>query len=140
MMTDFTSLPIIDISPLLSSLQEPSGRCSGPPGTSEEELVMQQIEEACREVGFFYVTGHGVSEELQRRLEQQAQQFFTLPQVHAPCLASRQSPPSNVTVVGGGGGLGPKQQALHFFTSRIRRSRHQECCLLHPWEIEQAVR
>ena len=81
MLTEFTSLPIIDISPLLSALQEPSGRCSGPPGTSEAELVMQQIDEACREVGFFYITGHGVSEELQGRMEQQAQHFFTLPQV-----------------------------------------------------------
>ena len=120
MLTEFTSLPIIDISPLLSALQEPSGRCSGPPGTSEAELVMQQIDEACREVGFFYITGHGVSEELQGRMEQQAQHFFTLPQVHAPLTMSRQSPPSYVTAVWGGGGPGPKQQALHFCTSWIR--------------------
>ncbi|WKN43549.1 isopenicillin N synthase family dioxygenase [Tunicatimonas pelagia] len=58
------SVPIIDISPLVNNLENP--------------LVAKQISEACREVGFFYVVGHGVSEALQHRLENLSQQFFAL--------------------------------------------------------------
>ena len=35
------------------------------------------IRSACTENGFFYVTGHGVSEELNRRLEKLSHDFFT---------------------------------------------------------------
>jgi isopenicillin N synthase-like dioxygenase len=34
------------------------------------------IGEACRRHGFFYLTGHGVSEDLQERLEAQSREFF----------------------------------------------------------------
>lgn len=37
------------------------------------------IDRACREVGFFYVVGHGVDEGLQERLEDVARGFFALP-------------------------------------------------------------
>jgi isopenicillin N synthase-like dioxygenase len=38
--------------------------------------IAAQIGEACREVGFFYVVGHGVAELLQQRLEMLSRQFF----------------------------------------------------------------
>ena len=40
--------------------------------------VAAEIRQACREFGFFYIIGHGVSEELQSRLEQLSRQFFAL--------------------------------------------------------------
>ena len=54
-------------------------RCSlpGPPGLPE---VAGQIEAACREHGFFYVTGHGVAPDLLARLARACAAFFALPQ------------------------------------------------------------
>lgn len=40
------------------------------------QAVATQIGCACREVGFFYIVGHGVDESLQQRLETLSQQFF----------------------------------------------------------------
>lgn len=40
----------------------------------------EAISRACREYGFFYVSGHGVSEELQRNLAEKSAQFFELPE------------------------------------------------------------
>ena len=42
--------------------------------------VARQIEAACREHGFFYVTGHGVAPELLARLTRACAAFFALPQ------------------------------------------------------------
>ena len=47
------------------------------PGVSE---VARQIEAACREHGFFYVTGHGVAPELLARLSAACTAFFALPE------------------------------------------------------------
>lgn len=38
----------------------------------------EKIRKACTEVGFFYVTGHGVSSTLQHKLETLSQRFFSL--------------------------------------------------------------
>jgi isopenicillin N synthase-like dioxygenase len=59
-------LPLIDIAPLLQSDQNKSE-------------VIDQIGQACREMGFFYVVGHGVDERLQRQLERVSRQFFDQP-------------------------------------------------------------
>jgi isopenicillin N synthase-like dioxygenase len=56
----FGILPVVDVAPLLSSR---------PAGLPE---VAGQIEAACREHGFFYVTGHGVAPDLLARLAQDA--------------------------------------------------------------------
>ncbi|MFQ4143588.1 isopenicillin N synthase family dioxygenase [Chlorogloeopsis sp. ULAP02] len=60
---EFSSVPIIDISALVS-------------GTDERHTVASQIGEACRECGFFYIVGHGVDEYLQQSLEQLSRKFF----------------------------------------------------------------
>lgn len=60
---DFSRVPVIDIAPLV-------GR------RAERRDVAAAIGAACRESGFFYLSGHGVSEELQQRLEEQSRQFF----------------------------------------------------------------
>lgn len=45
-------------------------------GTASRRQVAEQIGNACREVGFFYIVGHGVDEEVQLRLENVSRQFF----------------------------------------------------------------
>jgi len=70
----FGTLPVIDVASLL--VPEP-GR---PPEPAERPAaVAKQIEAACREHGFFYVTGHGVPPELLHRLTTACATFFELP-------------------------------------------------------------
>jgi isopenicillin N synthase-like dioxygenase len=64
---DFDSIPVIDISPCVA-------------GTEGGGSVVRQIEIACRETGFFLVTGHGVSTEATKRLYDLARDFFDEPQ------------------------------------------------------------
>lgn len=56
-------LPVIDIAPLIA-------------GEGDVGEVARQIRDACRNEGFFYVRGHGIDEDLQRRLEELSRQFF----------------------------------------------------------------
>ncbi len=56
-------IPVIDISPLIG-------------GTEGRYKVAVKIGQACRECGFFYITGHGIDEGLQRRLEHLSRRFF----------------------------------------------------------------
>jgi len=56
-------VPIIDIGPLAG-------------GTGDRTYVAREIARACSECGFFYVTGHGVDEALQQRLEDLSRRFF----------------------------------------------------------------
>ena len=58
-------LPVIDISALVAG-DDPREAATG-------------IDRACREVGFFYVTGHGVDPGMVRTLEGLAREFFSLP-------------------------------------------------------------
>jgi isopenicillin N synthase-like dioxygenase len=58
-----SDLPILDIGPL-----------RGTRGDAHD--VAAGIERACREHGFFYVTGHGVDHTLQERLEASSRRFF----------------------------------------------------------------
>ena len=65
----FGILPVVDVSGLLAP--QPA------PGLLAE--AARQIEAACREHGFFYVTGHGVPPDLQARLADACTAFFALP-------------------------------------------------------------
>ena len=56
-------IPVIDISALVS-------------GNEDRREVAGRIGQACHDWGFFYIVGHGVDENLQRRLEEVSQQFF----------------------------------------------------------------
>jgi isopenicillin N synthase-like dioxygenase len=60
---DFSHVPILDISELVA-------------GAGEGWAGAEQLGQACRESGFFYVVGHGVDEELQRRLRELSREFF----------------------------------------------------------------
>jgi isopenicillin N synthase-like dioxygenase len=61
-------LPVIDVSPL-----------TGPSSAAERAGVAGQIQAACREHGFFYLTGHGVPTGLLDQLAEASAEFFALP-------------------------------------------------------------
>jgi isopenicillin N synthase-like dioxygenase len=68
-MAQASSLPVIEISPLLSR------------GDSLAKLkVARAIEAACRDLGFFYATGHGIAPDLLARLDSASRKFFALPE------------------------------------------------------------
>jgi isopenicillin N synthase-like dioxygenase len=60
-----TDIPVIDISPLIA------GR---------PDAVAAQIGAACRGVGFFYITGHGVPQAMLADIFQQARRLFDAPE------------------------------------------------------------
>jgi isopenicillin N synthase-like dioxygenase len=60
-------IPVIDISPLIQ------GDSAG------ERAVARQIGEACRGIGFFYITGHGVARETRHHVFGAAAEFFQGP-------------------------------------------------------------
>jgi isopenicillin N synthase-like dioxygenase len=59
-------VPVIDVGPLVA-------------GDDARRRVAAEIDAACRRSGFFYVVGHGVDPELQRRLHDLAREFFRRP-------------------------------------------------------------
>ena len=65
--TSFTSVPVIDISGLLSA--EPAAR----------SRVATELGTAAREVGFFYISGAGVPDVLFDRMVTKTKEFFALP-------------------------------------------------------------
>ena len=60
-------VPVIDLTS--------ARRGSGP----DRRRVAEQIDEACREIGFFTITGHGVPEHIVDDLRRVAHEFFALP-------------------------------------------------------------
>ncbi|GAV87858.1 2OG-FeII_Oxy domain-containing protein/DIOX_N domain-containing protein, partial [Cephalotus follicularis] len=74
MATDFKSLPIIDVSPLLAKCDDP--KMSEDPGVCQ---VVQQLHHACRDAGFFYVKGHGIHNSLIKEVKNETHKFFALP-------------------------------------------------------------
>jgi isopenicillin N synthase-like dioxygenase len=66
-MADFTAIPFIDLSGMASA--DPADRM----------FVGRQIAKACTEVGFFYLTGHGVPQAVIDRAMAEALGFFRLP-------------------------------------------------------------
>ena len=61
-----SAIPVIDVAPLLHG------------GPDEARRVAEALGRACREVGFFYIVGHGVPVELRRRVFDTAAAFFAL--------------------------------------------------------------
>ena len=58
-----SEVPIIDVAPLVAD-------------AGDQEAVAAAMGRACRENGFFYVIGHGVSEALNQRLKELSHRFF----------------------------------------------------------------
>ena len=61
------SIPVIDVAPFLE------GSASG------KQQVATAIDQACRDIGFFTIVGHDVSQGLIREVRQSAAEFFALP-------------------------------------------------------------
>src|SRR5688572_7522955 len=59
-------VPVIDIGPLVT-------------GQGDAGAVGRRVDAACREVGFFYVVGHGLDPALSARLDELSRVFFDLP-------------------------------------------------------------
>ncbi len=76
-------LPIIDMAPLFDATL-----------TAGRERAARDIERACRDSGFFYVTGHGVSGEVLARLERESHRFFALPRESKEALAMAHGGPA----------------------------------------------
>jgi len=62
-LSEFSHVPVIDVAGLAND-------------DARRDTAAAEIGNACREVGFFYVVGHGVDEELCHRLETLSRQFF----------------------------------------------------------------
>lgn len=65
MARDFTFIPIVDISKLYSE------------DINDRKLVAEELGAAARDVGFLYVSGHGISQDLIGGLKQAAKDFFS---------------------------------------------------------------
>ena len=62
------SVPVIDVAPLASA------------GTDRDlQSVAEAIDRACRDLGFFVISGHGVNPKVRRELDEAAREFFELP-------------------------------------------------------------
>ena len=61
-----SDLPIIDVGLLLQGVDDAD--------------AARKIASACRDTGFFYISGHGVSADLMRSLEAESHRFFSLPE------------------------------------------------------------
>ena len=72
------ALPVIDVAPLAGASAATAAAVPAPV-TPEALAVAGQIQAACRERGFFYVTGHGVPAALLDELTEASAEFFALP-------------------------------------------------------------
>jgi len=72
------ALPIIDVAPL-ADVAAGTAAAIPAPVTAAALAAAGQIQAACRERGFFYVTGHGVPAALTDQLTQASAEFFALP-------------------------------------------------------------
>ena len=80
-MTD--TLALIDIAPLLAARPDPA----------ERERVVGEIDRACRTLGFFRITGHGLDPQLLATLDAESRAFFAQPdEVKAEVAMPRAGP------------------------------------------------
>uniref|UniRef100_A0A1D1YK47 Naringenin,2-oxoglutarate 3-dioxygenase n=1 Tax=Anthurium amnicola TaxID=1678845 RepID=A0A1D1YK47_9ARAE len=70
---DAGGIPVIDLSPLSSVNPDDAGARRALAG------LLDEVEAACRDWGFFQVVNHGVAPELLERMQGAAREFFALP-------------------------------------------------------------
>ncbi|NWJ46881.1 MAG: isopenicillin N synthase family oxygenase [Chloroflexi bacterium] len=75
----WTALPILDISRLEA-------------GAAEKEAFLAELRHTAHDLGFFYLTGHGVDPELIRRVLTLSRQFFNLPEEEKLAIEMANSP------------------------------------------------
>lgn len=78
------NVPLIDIAPSLA------GTAAG------KQLVAEKVGQACRDIGFLVITGHGVPDDLVARVRAVSRQFFDLPKP----VKERSNRPANDQVRG----------------------------------------
>lgn len=61
-------IPTIDLTPYLAD-----------PSSEESAKIVEQVRQACITSGFFQLVGHGISKELQNRVQKAAEAVFALP-------------------------------------------------------------
>ena len=77
--TDKIRLPVIDLSLL-----------QGDP--CQQKQLSEQLRKAARDIGFFYLRGHGISDDLIRTVQQIARRFFELPEADKLTVRMANSP------------------------------------------------
>ena len=60
---------------------------------AERDAFLEQLRTAARDIGFFYLTNHGVNDDLQRAVQQEARRFFALDDEQKQKVAMIHSPP-----------------------------------------------
>ncbi len=78
----YVSLPTLDVSPFATGAEP------GPAGDGIAKL----IDETCREIGFFLITGHGVEPGVKGAMLAAAREFFALPPADKEAIAIGGSP------------------------------------------------
>jgi isopenicillin N synthase-like dioxygenase len=61
-------IPTVDLGPYLAD-----------PSSEESAKIVEQVRQACITSGFFQLVGHGISKELQNRVQKAAEAVFALP-------------------------------------------------------------
>ncbi len=59
---------------------------------AERDAFLEQLRTAARDIGFFYLTNHGVNDDLQRAVQQEARRFFALDDEQKQKVAMIHSP------------------------------------------------
>jgi isopenicillin N synthase-like dioxygenase len=93
-------IPLIDFAAFLTG------------GLAERREVAEKIGRACRHIGFFYLTGHGISEALVARTFAEAERFFALPMDRKLQIDIEKSPCHRGYFKVGGENLDPAKQKV----------------------------
>ncbi|KAG1358960.1 putative 2-oxoglutarate-dependent dioxygenase [Cocos nucifera] len=72
--SDFKTIPVIDIGPLVEKIDDP--KMANDPEVKE---VIRMLDKACKDAGFFYVKGHGIADSLVKEVRDITHKFFGLP-------------------------------------------------------------
>lgn len=76
---DITALPILDLSLLDGT-------------ATQRQEFLDALRHAARDVGFFYLTGHGIDSEALKQVQDNARQFFALPDADKAAVGMINSP------------------------------------------------
>jgi isopenicillin N synthase-like dioxygenase len=93
-----SAIPVIDVAALKAN------------DLAARQATAEQIGTACREVGFFYIKNHGISEQQVAATFAAARQFFALPLARKQAIAIEQSPCHRGYFALGGENLDPLRQ------------------------------
>lgn len=108
------SLPIIDISPFLSTTSSETA----------QNKTAQALYAACHDVGFFYLTGHGIPEKTQQAVLDAAREFFLNASEEEKAMITRKE------VFEGGDGARGWQKLGENVTQGLNVCRCMLCCAL----------